>query len=53
MRKLIPYDVWIAAALAVAVCLIEFFDPAPTIFFVSYLGLCAYIVVQTISNEID
>ena len=53
MLRLIPRDVWVAAALAVAACLVEFFDPAPTVFIVIYLGLCACIVVQTISSELD
>jgi hypothetical protein len=53
MLRFIPRDVWVAAALAVAVCLIELFDPAPTVFIVIYLGLCAHIVVQTVTGELD
>ena len=53
MLRSIPRDVWVAAALAVVVCLVEFFDPAPTVFIVIFLGLCAYIVVQTISGDLD
>ena len=53
MLRLIPRDVWVAAALAVAVCLAEFFDPAPTVFIAIYLGLCAYIVVETFSRDLN
>jgi hypothetical protein len=53
MLRFIPRDVWVAAALAVAVCLVELFDPAPTVFIVIYLGLCAHIVVQTVTGELD
>ena len=53
MLKLIPRDVWVAAGAAVAICILEVFDPTPAIFVVVYLGLCAYIVVQTLSNEIE
>jgi MFS superfamily sulfate permease-like transporter len=51
MLKLIPRDVWVAAALVIVVCLLEFFDPEPAIFVAVYLALCAYIVVQTFSSE--
>jgi hypothetical protein len=47
MFRSVPWDVWAAAALAVAVALTAFFDPAPAIFIAIYLGLCAYIAVQT------
>lgn len=53
MYKQIPIDVWIAAALAIVVCVLEFFDPIPAIFIICFVGLCVYIAVQTITNEID
>jgi hypothetical protein len=53
MLKPIPWDVWVAAALAVAVALATFFDPGPAMFLAIYLGLCAYIAVQTFGNERD
>jgi hypothetical protein len=53
MLKSIPRDVWIATAIAVAVALAAFFDPGPAIFIFIYLGLCAYIAVQTFGSERD
>ena len=53
MLRSIPWDVWVSAALAVAVAVAAFFDPAPAIFIVIYLGLCAYIAVQTFGSERD
>ncbi|HEY7228990.1 MAG TPA: hypothetical protein VH558_01330 [Pseudolabrys sp.] len=52
MLRLIPWDVWIAAALAVGVTLAAIFDPAPVIFIAVYLGLCAYIILETVSGEL-
>jgi hypothetical protein len=34
MLRSIPWDVWAAAAIAVAVALVAIFDPAPAIFLV-------------------
>lgn len=51
MVKLIPWDIWVAAALAIAVALAGVFGPAPVAFIVIFLGLCAYVVVQTVKNE--
>jgi|RhiMethySRZTD1v2_1073278.scaffolds.fasta_scaffold658577_2 hypothetical protein len=48
MIKLITWDIWIAAALALAVALAGIFDPVPVIFVAIFLGLCAYVVVETI-----
>ena len=39
MIKLIPWDIWAAAALAPALCLAAIFDPAPAVFVVIYLAL--------------
>jgi len=50
--RLIPLDVWAAAAIAVVGCVVEIFDPAPAIFIVIYLGLCAFIAAQTIGDEL-
>ena len=51
MLKLLPWDVWAAGALAVAVVLAAIFDPAPAIFLIACLVLCAYIVVKTFSRS--
>jgi hypothetical protein len=51
MLKIFPWDIWVAAALAFAVALAGIFGPTPAAFIVIYLGLCAYIVVQTINDE--
>ena len=53
MLRSIPWDVWVAAAIAAAVALIAFFDVGPAIFIFLFLGLCAYIAVQTFGNERD
>jgi hypothetical protein len=53
MLKLIPWDVWIAAAIAGAVALAAFFDPGPAIFIFVYLGFCAYVAIQTFGSERD
>jgi len=52
MLRLIPLDVWAAAAIAVVGCIVEIFDPAPAIFIVIYLGLRAFIAAQTIGDEL-
>ena len=51
MLRSIPWDVWVAAAIAAAVALVAFFDLGPAIFIFLFLGLCAYIAVQTFGNE--
>jgi hypothetical protein len=51
MIKFIPWDIWAAVVLAVAVSLAAIFDPAPAVFIVIYLGLCAYIIVETVNGE--
>jgi hypothetical protein len=47
MITLVTWDIWAAAALALAVALAGIFDHIPAAFIVVYLGLCAYIVVET------
>ena len=51
MIKSIPWDIWAAVALALTVGLAAIFDPAPAVFIVIYLGLCAYVVVKTFSSK--
>jgi hypothetical protein len=53
MIKLIPWDIWAAAALAAGVVLAAIFDPAPAIFAMIYLALslCAYVVIESFSSE--
>jgi len=51
MLKMLPWDIWAAAALATGVLLAAIFDPAPTIFVIACLALCAYIVVETFSRS--
>jgi hypothetical protein len=51
MVKFIPWDIWIAAALALAVALAGVFGPAPVALIVIFVGLCAYVVVQTINGK--
>jgi hypothetical protein len=51
MLKSIPWDVWAAVVAAVFVALLDVFDSKPVILTAAYLGLCAYVVVETISGE--
>jgi hypothetical protein len=50
MVKFIPWDIWVAAALALAVALAGVFGPIPVAFIAIFLGLCTYVVVQTING---
>jgi hypothetical protein len=45
--------VWVAAAIATVVALAAFFDLSPAIFIFIFLGLCAYIAVETFGGERD
>jgi hypothetical protein len=47
MLKSIPWDVWVAAVIATAIALAAFFHLGLAIFVIIYLGLCAYVAVQT------
>jgi hypothetical protein len=51
MFRAIPWDVWVAAALAAAAMFAAIFEPARAIFIVIYVLLCAYIIVQIVRNE--
>lgn len=51
MLKLLPWDIWAAAVLAAGVALAAIFEPAPAIFIVIYLGLCAYVVIKALRTE--
>jgi len=53
MLRSIPWDVWVVAAIAAVVALAAFFDLSPAIFIFIFLGLCAYIAVQTFGSERD
>ena len=52
MFALIPLDVWVAAVLAAVAGLMAIFGPSASVFILIYLFLCAYIIVEVISNEI-
>lgn len=52
MFALIPLDVWLATILAAAAGLMAIFGPSAGGFILLYIFLCAYIVVEIISNEI-
>ena len=51
MIKFIPWDIWAAAVLALAVALAGVFGPIPVAFTVIFIGLCAYVVLQAIKGE--
>ena len=51
MLKMLPWDIWAAAALAAGIVLAAIFDPAPAIFIIACLALCAYIVFKTFSRS--
>ena len=44
MLKSIPWDVWVAAAMAAAIAFTAFFHLGLAIFVIIYLGLCAYVL---------
>jgi hypothetical protein len=50
MFKSIPWDVWVAAAMAAAIALAAFFQLGLAIFIIIYLGLFAYVAVQTFGS---
>jgi hypothetical protein len=52
MFALIPLDVWVAAVLATVAGLMAIFGPSAGVFILIYVFLCAYIIVEIISNEI-
>ena len=51
MLRSIPW--WVAAAIATVVALATFFDLSLAIFIFIFLGLSAYITVQTFGSERD
>jgi uncharacterized membrane protein len=52
MLKFASWDVWAASAIAVlAVLALLIFDQSPLLFFLIFVALCAYIVVQTLYSE--
>jgi hypothetical protein len=53
MLKSIPWDVWVAAVIATAIALAAFFHLGLAIFVIIYLGLCAYVAVQTFGRGRD
>ncbi len=53
MLKSIPWDVWVAAAVAAAIALAAFLHLGQAIFVIIYLGLCAYVAVQTFGSGRD
>ena len=53
MRRLIPWDVWVAAAMAVAIAFFAIFDPAPAIFAGAGFAFGAYMVVEMFDSELS
>jgi hypothetical protein len=53
MHKLIPWDVWVAGAMAAAIALFAIFDPAPAIFTGAGLAFVAYMVVEILDGELS
>jgi hypothetical protein len=51
MIRLITWDIWAAVALALVVLLAGIFDPMPAAFIAVFLGLCAYVVFETIAGK--
>jgi len=50
--KVVPWDVWVAGSLAVAVVIAMSGFGLP-IFSAIYFSICAYITLQTIAQELD
>ena len=53
MRRLIPWDVWVAVAMAVAIALFAIFDPTPAIFAGAGLAFGVYMVVEMFDSELS
>ena len=51
LLRSIPWDVWVAAAMAVAVALVAVFDPVPAFFIFACLVLCVYIATKAFGSE--
>lgn len=51
MLKTIPWDIWAASALAVAVALTALFDPHHAILTVIFIFVCGYIVAKVINGD--
>jgi uncharacterized membrane protein HdeD (DUF308 family) len=51
MLRQIPWDVWVAAALAFVVGLLAIFDPAPSLVIAVYVALCIYVTVETFGGR--
>ncbi|HUL89133.1 MAG TPA: hypothetical protein VLU23_13270 [Pseudolabrys sp.] len=47
MLALIPWDVWAAIVLAIAVALVAIFGPSAATFVAIYVSMCVYIVIET------
>ena len=53
MLRSVPWDVWAAGALAVAVLVAAIFEPWPVVLVAIYLALCAYIVFATFTSKLS
>ena len=51
MLRSIPWDVWTALAIALALCL-SIFEPLPLVLGALYFAVCAYILFETFFKEL-
>jgi hypothetical protein len=49
--RFIPWDVWLALALAAIVLCVEAFESLQTVFVILYGMLCAYIIVSAFTCD--
>ena len=52
MFALVPLDVWVAAAHPAAIGMVAIFGPSAGVFVLIYFCLCAYIIIEVISDEV-
>jgi hypothetical protein len=52
MLRLIPWDVWIAGALAAAAGFAAMLNSEPTAILALYASLCALIIVEIVTEEV-
>jgi len=53
LLRMIPWDVWVAAAMAVAVVVIAVFEAVPTFFVIAGLAICVYVTTRAFGDKRD
>lgn len=51
MHRLVPWDVWLAVALAIAVAIVGVFGAGLPLLAAMFFALCGYVVIEAFSSE--